>query len=55
MELPANAKQILLVIAAMLVVIALSFLLPYLGQKPSLIPYAKQYMYAICPLMIPAR
>ena len=39
---------------AILFLLALSFLLPYLGQKPALIPYAKKFMYAMCLPMFPA-
>lgn len=44
---------VLLSIAAILVLLALSFLLPYLGQKPELIPYAKEFMYSMCLPMLP--
>lgn len=45
---------VLLALAAMFFLIILSFLLPHLGQKPTLIPYAKTFMYAFCLPMIPA-
>ncbi|MCB1827996.1 MAG: hypothetical protein KDH94_06170, partial [Coxiellaceae bacterium] len=46
--------SILLSVLAVAFVLALSFLLPYLGQKPELIPYAKTFMYSMCLPILPA-
>ena len=45
---------VILSLLAILFLLALSFSLPYLGQKPSLIPYAKKFMYSMCLPMLPA-
>lgn len=44
---------IVLSVASIIILLALSFLLPYLGQKPQLIPYAKTFMYATTLPMLP--
>ncbi len=46
--------SILLSVLAIIFLIALSFLLPYLGQKPALIPDAKKFMYALSLPILPA-
>lgn len=43
-----------LALASIVVMLGISFALPYLGQKPELIPVAQRFLYALCPVMIPA-
>lgn len=46
--------SIILGVAATLILIAISFLLPHLGQKPTLIPYAEAFIHSMALPMIPA-
>jgi len=45
---------VLLSLICVLFMIAIAFLLPYLGQKPSLIPYAEKFMFAMCLPIFPS-
>jgi len=45
---------IILSLFTIICMVAFAFLLPYLGQKPSLIPYAKKFLFALCLPIFPA-
>ncbi len=45
---------IILTLFCVVFLIAIAYLLPYLGQKPQLIPYAKKFMFAMCLPVLPS-